>query len=522
MRLGNPSRPVFFVPTFAPLRASICAVLGLSAAACGGSVTVETSNGGSGGDGGGGGTTVTTTGTTSTWTETFTELPCQNPVPVPQSDGQPSGYLKCADGTIHRAEKVACSGGTFAACQGNEASLGCLSDADCGTGNGKCAHLDSPDVGTYCGCVFSCTTDDDCGEGTICACDGVVQGNYTWPTCVPAACATDADCAYGECGISSYADGCGFDVELACRTPGDPCRTDSQCQQGYQCVTPYNSGTWSCQTTGCAIGRPLVVEGRPRTATVTARADWTDLAVAPETASLPPRVRAALAASWQDVAALEHASIASFARFSLELLALGAPPDLLVGAQRAAADEIEHARLAYGLAGAYADRALGPAPLDMRGVAPASDVRAIVTALVAEACVGETLGAAEARALAGFVSDPVLAATYERIADDEGRHAELGWATLAWLLRVGEGDLDDVAARAFDAAIAANSVDPALPTDVVAPQHGLLSSSMLGALRRQALAEVVAPCGRALLEARATQREIAPEPARAPAIAATC
>jgi hypothetical protein len=37
------------------------------------------------------------------------------------------------------------------------------------------------------------------------------------------------------------------------------------------------------------------------------------------------------------------------------------------GAQRACADEIEHARIAFGLASAYADRPMGPGGLDVRG-----------------------------------------------------------------------------------------------------------------------------------------------------------
>ncbi|WP_437624022.1 hypothetical protein [Sorangium sp. So ce1151] len=66
-------------------------------------------------------------------------------------------------------------------------------------------------------------------------------------------------------------------------------------------------------------------------------------------------------------------------------------------------DKSRGARAAYTLASAYAGAALGPGPLDMTGVAPAA---AIVAALVEEACVGETLSAAQARALAGLVRDP--------------------------------------------------------------------------------------------------------------------
>jgi hypothetical protein len=49
---------------------------------------------------------------------------------------------------------------------------------------------------------------------------------------------------------------------------------------------------------------------------------------------------------------MEHASVAAFARFTLDLLALGAPADLVQSAQQALGDEIAHAELCFGLAGA--------------------------------------------------------------------------------------------------------------------------------------------------------------------------
>ena len=71
---------------------------------------------------------------------------------------------------------------------------------------------------------------------------------------------------------------------------------------------------------------------------------------------------------------MEHASIAAFARFSLELLAFGAPPDLVEQAQAAMADETRHAKLCFALAGAYAERPIGPGALDMTGVSVAADL----------------------------------------------------------------------------------------------------------------------------------------------------
>ncbi len=81
----------------------------------------------------------------------------------------------------------------------------------------------------------------------------------------------------------------------------------------------------------------------------THRDDWSsdpiDRAVA-EAMKHTAEEREALADRWTRDATYEHASIASFARVTLDLLALGAPAALVSGAQRAGLDEVEHARIA--------------------------------------------------------------------------------------------------------------------------------------------------------------------------------
>jgi hypothetical protein len=79
--------------------------------------------------------------------------------------------------------------------------------------------------------------------------------------------------------------------------------------------------------------------------------------------------RDVLAAAWTEAALFEHASVASFSRVSLELLAAGAPSELVELAHRAALDEVHHAQLCFTLASAYAgeDTAPGPFPLGKRG-----------------------------------------------------------------------------------------------------------------------------------------------------------
>ena len=89
-------------------------------------------------------------------------------------------------------------------------------------------------------------------------------------------------------------------------------------------------------------------------------------------AQASPELRERAAAWWLRAALLEHASIASFARFSLELLRYGAPPELVVGAHRAALDEVAHARLAFALASSWSGRDLGPGAMGLEALSRGS------------------------------------------------------------------------------------------------------------------------------------------------------
>jgi hypothetical protein len=134
---------------------------------------------------------------------------------------------------------------------------------------------------------------------------------------------------------------------------------------------------------------------------------------------------------------MEHASIAAFARFTLQLLALGAPSALVAASNQAMADETEHARMAFALASAYEDRDVGPSCLPIDGSLDGADLHTFVATLLREGCIGETRAAVEARETLGVTRDPVVREVLEKIAQDETRHAELAWQTLAWLLSSG-------------------------------------------------------------------------------------
>ncbi|MFT7520939.1 MAG: hypothetical protein ACI9MC_003090, partial [Kiritimatiellia bacterium] len=321
----------------------------------------------------------------------------------------------------------------------------------------------------YCGCAYSCTSDDECNEGQICLPPGVWEQGPAWGTCIAASCTTNDDCASDECGFTAFDDGCGWNAQLVCRTKADSCRAHSECSQpGAACEVGYQ-GTYECRTPDCDIGRPLTTDSGWRKAPVVPRSDWST----PQLASvLSVKDRASLHAHWSRIGALEHASIASFARHTLELMSLGAPPDLLAEVQRAAADEVRHTSMTFGLAGAYGDD-VGPGPLDLRGVTPRTSPEQILRALLVEGCIGETLGTAEARLAAenavGDVRDVLL-----QIADDESRHAALAMKTARWMLHTWP-HLTTVLDQVLDEHIAP-AAPPAGPPHRLAA-HGLLTEA---------------------------------------------
>lgn len=201
---------------------------------------------------------------------------------------------------------------------------------------------------------------------------------------------------------------------------------------------------------------------------------------------------------------MEHASVAAFARFVLELLSLGAPPELVTAATDALADETAHARICYALASAYAGQALGPAKLDVTGALQDSSLEGIVMRAVLEGCVGETLAAIEASEAASHAADKLLRSALSRIAEDEARHAELSWRFLRWALSLGGSALRSAVQRAFreaESRLASSlmihpSAEPATEAELRA--HGVLSPARSAQLARQVFDAVVRPCASAL------------------------
>ncbi len=279
-------------------------------------------------------------------------------------------------------------------------------------------------------------------------------------------------------------------------------------------VTPGERvGDKCCYTfcTGSCCGRPLYVGGEARVAPLVARRDWCGrcgpgLALSREPGD--PSLREALARGFAADALMEHASIASFSRFALELLAFGAPPALVRDAHEAALDEVEHARVTFALASRFAAGPVGPGRLDVAGVTPAATLEAAVVAAVREGCVGETIAAILAEEAAAVAVDPECRDALEAIAADEARHAELAWRFVAWALDE-DAQLGGAIERAFEDALAHDLPGLDGCDDPRVRHYGRLTAGDRARLAASVASGVIGPCAARLLDTAGRQSAVA-------------
>jgi hypothetical protein len=412
---------------------------------------------------------------------------CANPTPLLR-DGQDTGYITCADGAVNRASAFACAKPVAApACRGTEADRSCDTHANCtDRPHGFCMSGRGM-RGEYCGCVYPCLNDGECGAGEACMCPELDENGRGQPAaeCAPAECKVNADCPSGECGATVHFNGCHHDLSLHCREAGDACRSDASCTGDHQtdCAALQRGEepiSFQCAGFSCVIGRPLTVDSGVRVANMTSRR-WG----ATQLEGLSPA--SDRAQYWLGVARMEHASVASFARFVHELMIFAAPPSLLTDALAAAADEVRHAEQTFALASAYAGEPIGPGALRVDDLRATRDPELFVTRLIVEGCVGETLGVAEVLALLEHEVDPVLRPRLEQIAADETRHAALAWRTLRWFAeRVDPAVIE----RAFEQAL---SQVERVDDEATDPTHGRLGTAAKRRIRARAIESVIDP-----------------------------
>ena len=431
--------------------------------------------------------------------------------------GDPNGYAVCEDGRTFKVGPAACTvpPPSPEACMARDRS-GCTADADCASGpNGRCVEevLLGPSDERFCGCQYFCESDSDCADGQVCDCVGGTLG-----VCSMSSCAANEDCDSGLCEHSNFNDGCGAYRGVFCRSEMDMCSTDESCPSRQCSVSPYEpSEYWACYDIDCAIGRPAIVDGVKLYADLEERGGWGEMSdtVGELFGDLTLTQRDHLITHWSEVAALEHSSVASFARVTLELMGLGAPADLILDTQRAAADEVEHARDVYSLISTLRGCPVGPGDFPISSLTPRLDRREITLSVAREACLGETLGVTEvecAHALTLSLRGPHRVSEHlERVLRDETRHAALAWRTLAWLLEGASETLHNEVANVFyrEARQLIFGCKVGMMSDLETHQYlnrfGVLTATQRRACYVRGLNEVVIPCAQKLLgEGRAT------------------
>jgi hypothetical protein len=153
--------------------------------------------------------------------------------------------------------------------------------------------------------------------------------------------------------------------------------------------------------------------------------------------------RTGLATQWRENARTEHASVGAFAVLTMDLLALGAPPELLASAHRDGLDEIRHAQMCLGLATAIDGVDLSPAPFpESRSARALPRTRVLALARLAvdslvDGVLHEGLSARTLARLARLAESTVIRETLTVLAADEGRHAAHAWHVVQWCVREG-------------------------------------------------------------------------------------
>ena len=262
----------------------------------------------------------------------------------------------------------------------------------------------------------------------------------------------------------------------------------------------------------CPIGRPFVVDGVARLAPLRDGSGWIpqregdDASLDAMIAALAPDTRAAIADVWIRDALTEHASIASFAQFILELLALGAPAKLVDDAQRASSDEVRHAERAFALAARYGSIAREPGALDVGGMMRHRIGLADFAArTAAEGCIAETVAALQLHAAADVAANDNLASELRKTADEESEHALLAWRVVGWAIERGGEPVREAVGQVFDQAASHVGFGPCVDEDLASSAsvvdlraHGILPRADRHDLAVQVLESVIAPAAEAL------------------------
>jgi hypothetical protein len=251
------------------------------------------------------------------------------------------------------------------------------------------------------------------------------------------------------------------------------------------------------------MGRPfLLADGTALLASVQNSSEgsssWCDSEITEQEVQLSESDTSMARNRWIQDARAEHASVAAFSRFSLQLMAVAAPADLVAAAHLAAVDEVKHAQLCFGLAKTLSrsdDVATpGPFAIPSGSVEITSDIGTMVFHTALEGCVGETVSVVQAffeletLPLSSNGLKDQVGEVLTTIFEDEARHAALAWRTLLWA--VGENSPDAEGGRAQVKAVIEILKKELSVSSSVVPSASAFAGAPLSPTTKQALREV--------------------------------
>ena len=237
---------------------------------------------------------------------------------------------------------------------------------------------------------------------------------------------------------------------------------------------------------GCVHGRPFMQNGEAKRAQTSNSNDWNKDTRIYGQYSDEDRQEAG---SWYLQNALfEHASIASFHKFALELMQLGAPPTLLTKVQAAIQDEIIHSQMAFGIACGLLGVPVGP---DRMSIHPqlAQNLKELAISTFTEGAIGESIAVVLAANQRVHTTEPLICEFLDQVIADESKHAELAWETLRWCLQK-----DPSIANALLYIDLDKVIEPFLHCESRSiPSLGILDERMHKRIVKQSLRDVVKP-----------------------------
>jgi tetratricopeptide (TPR) repeat protein len=237
-------------------------------------------------------------------------------------------------------------------------------------------------------------------------------------------------------------------------------------------------------------GRPLLVDGFARVAPSVYGTDWR-AEVRLDIGELTDNTRERAGMAWEKDARNEHASIATFAQFILQLLSLGAPANLVDEASQALQEEIAHAKLAFGVASELLAHPTSVGRLNLRGVLADESSKELLRNVIIGGCVGETIASLQAAEAASSASNDSVRKILLQITEEEARHSELAWQFLSWLLNEHPG-LVETAKHTFSS-ISIPELPVEDPEEALLAKYGQLTESAKHKISHQALQDIIKP-----------------------------